>query len=220
MYTTDGTRSVCEFAPIDYDIKAQMSWLKAELERAANPRLEARRERARLQALSQLDPQNRREAYRLFGAFLGLLPPAAIFWRMFGDEVLRDGGEVGWFLLLLAMNVVCCLVGRVIGGKLASFGHREQPDFGARAWLRVLAASLVVAVAWAAVTGGAGGALLLGIGAVFGAIIATPVALVAFPVFAALHRLLAPGGMIEQRRLWPLALGIPSVIAAAILGAQ
>ena len=220
MYDTNGMRSVCRPAPVDYDIAAQMSWLRAELARAARPELAARRERERLEAMRLLDPRDRREAFRRFGMFLGLLPPAAIFWRMFGGEVSGHGFEVGWLLLLLAMNAVCCLVGRAVGGKLVRQAREEAPDFGWRAWLRLLAASFIMATVWGITTGAAGGALFFGVGAIGGAFVAVPVALVGFPVFAALHRLLARGGMIEGRQLWPLAFGIPSVIAAAILGIQ
>ncbi len=69
----------------------------------------------------------------------------------------------------------------------------------------------------AIVTGAAGGLVCFGFGALFGPFFAVPVALAAFPVFATFHRLLSRGGMIEARSLWPLAYGVPGVIAATIL---
>ena len=84
-----------------------------------------------------------------------------------------------------------------------------------RVWL--LFASLMLATLWAVATGAAGGAVCFGFGALFGPFFALPVALAAFPVFATLHRLLSRGGMIEARSLWPLAYGVPGVIAAGIL---
>ncbi len=220
MYTTNVTRSVREVTPADHFKAAQMKWLRAEIAREGRPDLAARRERERLEALRMLDPQSRREAYRRFGMFLGLLPPAAIFYRMFGHDVMRRD-DVEWLFLLLGMNLICCVVGRAVGGKLVrTEAADEVKDFGWRAWLRLLACSLVMALAWGITTGAAGGALFFGLGAVPGAVMAVMVALVAFPAFAALHRPLARGGMIEARQLWPLALGIPSVIAAAILGIQ
>jgi hypothetical protein len=81
----------------------------------------------------------------------------------------------------------------------------------------LLATSLLFGALWGLVTGASGGAVVFGFGSIFGAICATPVALFAFPVFTILLRLLARGGMIEERILWPLAFGIPTIIAAAIL---
>jgi hypothetical protein len=54
-------------------------------------------------------------------------------------------------------------------------------------------------------------------GAVFGAIFAVPVGMLAFLLFVPLHRLLACGGMIDSRHLWPLACGVVTLIAALIL---
>jgi hypothetical protein len=80
-----------------------------------------------------------------------------------------------------------------------------------------LFSSLIMGVAWAVVTGAAGGAVGFGFGAIFGVICAVPVALGAFPVFAMLHRSVSRDGMIEEHQLWPLAFGIPMIIAALIL---
>ena len=113
------------------------------------------------------------------------------------------------------MNAVCCLVGR----KFGAFLGRELGDPRARTWPLYVFCSVLLGIPWAVVTGCAGGALFFGIGWVFGVACAVPVALVAFPVFAALHRMLSHDGMIEQRQLWPLALGVPVVVAALILGA-
>ncbi len=67
-------------------------------------------------------------------------------------------------------------------------------------------------------TGALGGFVFFGIGAFVGAALAVPVGALAFAVFAPLHRLLARGGMIDARQLWPLALGVSGTIAALILG--
>jgi hypothetical protein len=75
----------------------------------------------------------------------------------------------------------------------------------------------MMAVAWGVVTGAAGGAVGFVVGAVFGVMCALPVALAAFPVFALLHRALSRDGMIEERRLWPLAWGVPLIVTATIL---
>lgn len=156
------------------------------------------------------EPLTTEQAYRWFGTFLGLLPPFALFNRTF---LSVDGGGALWVALFVAMNVVCCLVGRWYGGVLGRWLGRQRSR--GRAWFA--SAVLAMALGWSLVTGGLGGVLFFGIGAVFGFACALPVAFAAFPVFAILHRLISRGGMIEARHTWPLAFGIPLTIAALIM---
>ena len=111
------------------------------------------------------------------------------------------------------MTTVCCLVGRAFAGHVG----RLIGDPRRRSWPGLIFGSLLLAGLWGLVTGAAGGAVCFGFGALFCPFFALPVALVAFPVFATFHRLLSRGGMIEARSLWPLAYGVPGVIAATIL---
>jgi hypothetical protein len=189
-----------------------MSWLRAEIERdearLRNPTRVEEEERA----LSLLQPLTTEEAYAWFGTFLGLFPPFAIFCRLLRLGNTSDGA-VFWMLLLLVMNAVCCLVGRKFGAYLG----RRAGDPRGWSWPTFLSSSLFMGIAWGIVTGATGGAVGFGFGAFFGVACAVPVALVAFPVFMLLHRLLSHGGMIEERQLWPLAFGVPVCIAALIL---
>ena len=185
-------------------------------------RLRLAYEREHGRALSMLRPLPTEEAYRRFGTFLGLLPPLALFWRISGEAVidaLRGGSAAGnlphWtLLLLLLMNVVCCLVGRKLGG----FIGRRLGDPRSRSATASLFVALLHGLCWGVVTGAAGGAPAFLLGAVVGVFVAVPVALAAFPVFALLLRLLSHGGMIEARQVWPLAFGVPLTAAALILG--
>jgi hypothetical protein len=185
-----------------------MSWLRREID----PEVHRRRltwEKEEGRALAMQQPLTTEQAYRLFGTFLGLLPPFALFERFLMQS--RDRGF--WVVALcVGMNVICCLVGRWFAGYLGRWMSnprtRSYPGFAFIVYLMI--------VAWSAVTGCLGGALFFGIGAIFGAIFAAPVALVGFPVFAILHRLISRGGMIEARHTWPLAFGIPLTIAAMI----
>jgi hypothetical protein len=212
MYDTSGTQSICQATFTDYNIEARLSWLKAELSCDDRHRRRlARRKTEALQALKMSQPLSNAEAFEWFGTFLGLFPPAAIFSRAFSKGV----GEHGLWLLLICcvMNVICCVVGRAMGRYLGGrIGNTRD-----RAWPMTVLSALLLGLLWAIVTGMAGGVIVVGIGAFFGAFFAAPVALVGFPAFMLLHRLLSRDGMIEERYLWPLAFGVPGVIAATIL---
>ena len=209
MYDTGGSYSVCRLATPDDNLARRLNWLSFEL----SPDTERRRlvfEREERHTLSMLRPVAPEEAYRWFGTFLGLFPPFALFERI----VVRSYDEkMFWVALCVGMNVICCLVGRRFGAFLG----RWAGDPRSRTWAGFAFVVFIMATAWSSVTGGVGGALCFGVGAIFGAFCAAPVAFAAFPVFAILHRLLSHGGMIEARQLWPLAFGVPLTIAAFIL---
>jgi hypothetical protein len=212
MYDTSGTRSVCYASHIDYDILARVNWLKGELAREAKRPLPSRRRLdEETRPLRLLNPVTTEDAYAWFGTLLGLFPPAAIFGRLFGYGLDRKG-SVAIFLLLLAMNGVCCAVGRKMGRQLgAGFGDPRVVG-----WPLMVLLPLLWGLIWGLITGAAGGLLFFGIGAFFGAFSAIPVAVAGFYLFAPLHRLLARDGMIEERHLWPLAFGVTCFIAALI----
>jgi hypothetical protein len=217
MYDTSGTHSVCHATTHDNDISLRIAWLKGEVERAENRAATLRAETEWERAALMRSPVTTEEAYAWFGTFLGLFPPFAIFARMIagGMDSRSNLGNTGifWLLLLMAMNAVCCLVGRKFGRVL---GH-SLGDPRAHVWPWYLLLSLLVGLAWAVVTGAAGGAVGFGIGAIFGIFCAMPVAATTFPAFAVLHRIQSHGGMIEERDLWPIALGIPLATAALIM---
>jgi hypothetical protein len=212
MYNTGGSRSVCDYASLDYDVNARINWLRGELARAesnAQATVKQRDGRRDIALGRALTPA---EAYAWFGAFLGLFPPASIFWHYL-SKVGREEKFLIPLLICAGMTAVCSLVGSAVG----SFAGRRTGNPAGHSWPRLLFGSLLLATLWALVTGAAGGAVCFGIGALFGPFFALPVALAAFPVFVTFHRLLSRGGMIEARSLWPLAYGVPGVIAATIL---
>lgn len=162
-------------------------------------------------------PLSIERAYALFGLLLGTLPPAAIFYKVFGDAVARHNFQWGLFLLLLAMNVVCGIMGRFIGSKLTRMAAAIEAASDNH-FIRVLFIPFLIGMIWGAATGAAGGLIFVGIGAIFGAMFAIPVGILAFALFRPLHRWLAHGGMIETSQLWPLACGVVLTITALILG--
>jgi hypothetical protein len=219
MYDTSGLHSVCYAEPRDYNIAGRLDWLRGELARQEGARKAptVADEGRALRAVALGNSVPAAEAYAWFGTFLGLFPPCAIFARILGGFYVREvpytNGFFLWCLLLLSMNAVCCYVGRRMGRAVG----RKLGDPRAFSAPLLLLFSLMMAVAWGVVTGAAGGAVGFVVGAVFGVMCALPVALAAFPVFALLHRALARDGMIEERRLWPLAWGVPLTVTALIL---
>lgn len=220
MYDTSGSHSVCYAATPDYDIDVRLSRLKSEIA-CAESRAKPRRVREEARALSIIRPLTTEESYAWFGMFLGLFPPFAIFARIL-VPALSEGasrqfstadGALFWTMLFLVMNAVCCLVGR----KFGAFLGRKLNDPRRWSWPKFIPEVVGLGVLWGVVTGAAGGAVGFLVGAVVGVLCAVPVAMLAFPVFAVLHRLLSHGGMIEERDLWPLAFGVPLTAAALIL---
>lgn len=212
MYDTSGSHSVCYATTPDNNLDGRLSWLKGEIARDERRGMSFRAAQDE-PALAPLGIALSTEAaYAWFGTFLGLFPPFAIFCRILTNG-LRGDAALGWGLLFLGMNAVCCLVGRKTG---AYFG-RKVGDPRAWSWFVLIFCSMLMGTAWGVVTGAAGGAVGFGFGAFPGVICAVPIALAAFPVFATLHRAVSRDGMIEERQLWPLAFGIPFIIAALIL---
>ena len=214
MYDTSGTQSICHAYSHDYNVAARLSWLKAELARG-EPRSAARKAaREEERALSMESPRTSAASYAVLGLLLGLLPPAAMFGRfLFSFAVWETRPEFGLLALCVVMNLICCGVGRAMG----SWAGGRIGDPRRRAWYELILVAALLGLLWGVVTGAAGGAIVFGIGAVAGALLALPVALAGFLLFAPLHRLLSHGGMMEARHLRPLALGVAGAIAALIL---
>ena len=184
MYDTSGAHSVCNAAPPDNDIALRIAWLKGEVVRAEDRAASARAEREWERAMSMLNPVPTNEAFAWFGTFLGLFPPLAIFTRVLGRGGFGSDGVLYWGFLFALMNAACCVVGRKFGRRLG----RTLGDPRSHSWPAYVILSIAVALGWALVTGGLGGAVAFGIGAIVGVACAVPVALAAFPLFAVLHR--------------------------------
>jgi len=161
-------------------------------------------------------PVATREAYARFGLLLGAFVPAAIFYRMFNYGFQANGSGFGqlWFpLLLVAMNLACALTGGKwgarVGGTIDAYEHES--------WHRMSICAMGLGALWGLNTGAVGGVLYFGVGSLFGAFIALPVGMLGFLIFTLLHRLMARGGMIDARHVWPLAYGVVLTITALIL---
>jgi|ERR1044071_276896 hypothetical protein len=194
-------------------VELRLNWLLAENAREANHRHLFRNGFDEEQVLLMRHPLTTQQALALFGLLLGTFPPAVIFIKLFGiTSVSPLFNLVG--LILLVMNAICCLMGKYLGSKLSRMVTAVERD----SWALMIIESLIIGFIWASGTGAAGGVLIYGIGALFGAACAIPVGALGFAAFVPLHRLLAHGGMIDARHFWPLACGIVMVISALILG--
>ena len=163
-------------------------------------------------------PLTTARAYALFGLLLGVLPPAAIVFRL-AWMCLRgqsDSATLALFYILLfglPMTAICALAGRYAGRRLGPMLARAER----RRWPATLLCALAAGFIWACVTGAAGGAVVFVLGALYGLLCALPFGLAGFLLFTICHRLLARGGMMEARHFWPVACGIALSCAALIL---
>jgi len=158
-------------------------------------------------------PVSAEKAYGVLGLTLGTFPPAAIFTKIFWNARF-DEGTLVILALLFAVNLVCALAGYGMGRVLG----KAVFELERKSWSMMFLVVPFLAVAWGITTGALGGLVFFGFGALFGPFFAVPVSLVAFTVFAVLHRLIETGGMIERKHLLPLAFGISLTISAFILG--
>ncbi len=156
-------------------------------------------------------------AYALFGMLLGALPPAAIFARLLGygaDGSMRMmAADSVMFILCLLMNIVCCLLGYLMGSALG----RGVLKLERASWTRMLLMTPLLGAMWGLVVAASGFFFFL-VGALYGIAFTVPVGMIGFLLFAIVHRLLERGGMIETRHFLPLACGITTIISALILG--
>jgi hypothetical protein len=200
--------------PQGNDVYARLNWLLAVNTQEAHLRSRFRHAAEEEQLLLMRRPLNRRRAFALFGLLLGLLPPAAIFMKMFGYGLTGNNTSALLFFACLAMNFTCAGVGYAMGSALS---HSVRTAERSR-WDLMMILLPLIGAGWGAVTGFAGGLIFVGIGAIFGAVFAIPIGALAFTLFAPLHRVMARGGMIDARHFWPLATGVTALCAALVLG--
>jgi uncharacterized protein (DUF697 family) len=167
-----------------------------------------------IDAASMRSPLTAMQAYGYLGLCLGAFPPAAFFIKMGGYGFKSYDHRAASFLIFLFMNAACAVVGWKMG-KI--FGDTAQ-KFERASWTKMIFGVSLLALGWACVTGFAGGAIVFIIGGIFGAFFAAPVAFTGFITFAALHRTLERGALIERKHVLPMAAGISLIIAAFILG--
>src|ERR671927_1492259 len=107
MYDTGGSHSVCRPTTRDADIAQRMSWLSRETDPAAERRRLAW-EKEQTHLLAMREPMTTEQAYELFGTFLGMLPPLAIF-SLYLDKGSRGEEQAVAVFICMVMNVTCTL---------------------------------------------------------------------------------------------------------------
>jgi hypothetical protein len=197
------------------DVHARLNWLINVNHQEAAHRRRFRNALEEEQMRLMRRPVSTEKAYALLGTLVGLFPPAMVFYKILGYGVTGafDSSPLIFGMCFL-MNLICCLLGR----QLASSFGKHLESMGRLSWNKHVLTSMLLGLGWGWLTGLAGGALFFGIGAIFGAFIATPIGIFAFTFYGLLHKLLARGGMIDARHLRPLAWGVAAIIAALILG--
>lgn len=158
------------------------------------------------------DPLPVPRAYARFGLLLGALPVAALFFRL----IFHLPNLVPLWPLFLVMEILCA----VAGWRMASWLGRKTEASAVQSWHEFVYDAMEAGAMWAVVTGALGGIPFFVVGSFFGALLALPIGIIAFTVFMPLHRLLARGGMIDARHLWPLACGVVATITALILSPE
>lgn len=187
--------------------------LAAEAE-AEREKLLYRSESEKTEALMMKNPLSSVQTFSYFGLILATFLPAAMFTSfLINARGLRS--EDIWILGILAIvNIISAVVG-FFSGKLIGKIVREVETFS---WWNMLLLLPFIGTFWGIITGGAGGIIILIVGALPGALLGAMVGSVALPAFTIFHRLLKKGDMIDRQHFLPMAFGITFIICGFILG--
>ena len=173
-----------------------------------------RTEREWLEAEIMQRPVTTERAYSYFGLMLGTLPPASFFIKFAIDSRLLESDGAWFVVVLLFVNAATATAG-YFSGKFIGRAARRVETYR---WPNMLAVAPLLGILWGIIAGGTGGLMIFLIGSVFGAMIGGAVGAVALPAFAAFHRVLKRGDMIEYKHFLPVALGITLTICSFIFG--
>ncbi len=171
-------------------------------------------EREKLQAALMKNPLSVEKTFARLGLLLGAFPPASLFTRFFIDSRIFQSEDV-W---ILGVAAIVTLISTVVGYFSGKFIGNIVFELEKMSWSKMLTALPFVGIFWGIMAGGAGGIIILGIGAFFGAVVGGLVGGAALPIFSIFHRLLKRDDKIESKHFLPLAFGIAFIISAFFLG--
>ncbi len=173
-----------------------------------------RSERERNETEMMKNPLSTVQTFSHLGLMLGIFTPAAIFTRFLADSGGLRNEDLWIFGVVAIVNVLSAVVG-FFSGRLIGKMVREVEQYS---WSAMLFTLPFIGVLWGIMAGGAGGVVILIIGAFLGAVLGAMVGGVALPIFGIFHRLLKKGDFIDRRHFLPLAFGITFIICGFILG--
>lgn len=178
----------------------------------ANQKAIFHNQQERFEAELMENPIKTNKAFALFGLMLGTFPPLAMFSKFIFQNLKSDDY---WLVpLLLFVNFVCATVG-YFSGKLVGKMVAEVEKYS---WTAMILILPFIGILWGIMAGGAGGLFIFVIGAIFGAVVAALVGIVALPIFTVFHRWLKKGDVIERDQFLPIAMGITLIISALFFG--
>jgi hypothetical protein len=171
-------------------------------------------EREKLEASLMKNPLTVDKTFARLGLLLGAFPPASLFTRFFIDSRIFQSEDV-W---ILGVAAIVTLISTVVGYFSGKFIGNIVFELEKMSWSKMLTALPFVGIFWGIMAGGAGGIIIFGIGAFFGAVVGGLVGGAALPFFSIFHRLLKRADKIESKHFLPLAFGITFIISAFFLG--
>jgi hypothetical protein len=172
-------------------------------------------DREKIEAELMENPLSTEQTFSYFGLLLGTFPPAAFFLRF-----LLDGRNFRTDdLWIIGVFAIVNLVSAIVGYFSGRFIGRIVRQIEKASWPKMILLLPLVGILWGSVTGGAGGAVIFIVGALFGGFLGAMVGSIALPLFAIFHRLLKRGDRIDRKHFLPLAFGITFIISAFALGA-
>ena len=157
-------------------------------------------------------PIDSRHAFGYFGLMIGSLPPLAIVLNFLSSKGYES---TGLLLLIAAAGVVAGIIGFQLGQRFVPGALRYISSFRASGRLHLW---IILGLAWGALSGAAGGLVIVLIGSIPGAIVGSMVGAIAVPVMVALHSSVRVGDFIETKHFLPIAFGITLSVCAFLLG--
>lgn len=166
-----------------------------------------------IEAVILSNPLDTEKALSYFGFLLGSLGPLSIMIKMIiGQNDINFAGPVLAFGI--AVTVLTTFTG-YFTGKTIGRGVRKIEEYPLPSTVIL---SILLGLGWGMFTGGIGGLLIFGVGAIPGAIVGGIAGALALPPFVLLHRHLKTGDMIERAKFAPIAFGIILSLCSLLLG--
>ena len=172
-----------------------------------------RNDEEKREALLMTRPMDSRQAFGTFGGMVALLPPLALVLKISVlDGFHRPNGLI---LLITAAALVASIVAYKLGRGYVPGAVRYVSEFS---FPNRVALWAIIGLFWGAISGAAGGLVIVLVGSIFAGIAGGIVGAIAVPIMVALHSSMRAGDLIETKHFLPIAFGITLSICAFVLG--